>query len=105
MSARRVILAKATGAGDSIDFDVTTVPITLSIYPKANFAAETGNLVIKNEDGTYDDVYKDGTQVQLGATKPAITIVGGGTFRIEFAARTSAIGAAIIEAPGPRFSH
>ena len=104
MSARQVILAKATGSGDSDPFDVITMPITVTIYPKANYGSDTGNLVIKNEDGTWDDVYKDAVQVKLSSTNPQLTVTGGGTYRIEFSARTSAIGVARIEAPGTKFS-
>jgi len=88
-----VILAKATGADNSSDIKMGKRPVTVSIYPEANFAAETGDLAKKNEDGTYDDQYlTDGTQIRLSATLPSFTITGGGIYRIEFAARTSAIG-------------
>jgi hypothetical protein len=89
-----VILAKATGAGNSIDFTVSAFPMTVRVYPKANLATEVGYLKQKNPDGTYDDVYDlSGTVIALGATMPQVYIVGPGTYRVEFAARTSAIGA------------
>ena len=99
MSQTQNILIKATGAGNSSDVTVHKIPITVSIFPKANFGADTGNLTMKNTDGTYDDVYRDGTQVQLTATNPQYIIYGGGVFRIEFSARTAAIGADATEGP------
>lgn len=95
-----VLLVAATGAANSDDFAVDRVPITVSIYPEANFAAETGDLAKKNPDGTYDDQYtKAGDQIRLSATLPSFVVSGGGTFRIEFSARTAAIGVSIQEAP------
>ncbi len=91
------ILAKATGVADSDDFNVLAgQPVTISIYPEANFAAEVGKLVKKNLDGTYDQVYTFETTpraIELGATRAHATISGMGTYRLEFAARTAAIGA------------
>ena len=97
MASEEVLLAKATGAANSKDFDVIGVPVTVRVYPKANLAAETGVLVQKNPDGTYDDVYDmSNTQIALGATMPQVSVHGAGTYRVEFAARTSAIGVSIM---------
>jgi hypothetical protein len=88
-----VILAKATGAGNSADFIVRPgVPVSIAAYPEANLGADTGALVLKNPDGTYDAVYLDGSAVELSATRPQMIVDMLGTFRIEFSARTAAIG-------------
>ena len=92
------VLAKATGAGNSDEFTVSDKPLTVKAYPVANMAAETGKLVEKNPDGTYDAVYTvDGTEVALGATLPSFIVDGGGPFRVEYAARTAAVGVTIQE--------
>ena len=97
MASEAVLLAKATGAANSEDFQVIGVPITIRVYPKANLAAETGLLKQKNPDGTYDDVYDLlGTVIALGASMPQVSVTGAGTFRVEFSARTSAIGVSIM---------
>lgn len=88
-----IILAPGTGAANSDDFDVRNVPKVVSVYPEANLAAETGILKRKNTDGTYSTVQKDGTDVALGDTAQQYVIYGSGTYRLEFAARTAAIGA------------
>lgn len=94
MSNDIVILAKATGAGNSDDVDVYPgAPATLSIFPEANFGSDVGALMKKNPDGTYDQVYDDAlAAIELKATKPHIIVDASGTFRIEFSARTAAIG-------------
>ena len=99
MSQLQTPLAAATGAANSSPIQVHNVPITVSVFPEANLASETGDLAKLNSQGTYDDVYKDGSQVQLSATNPQVTIYGGGTYRVECAARTSAWGVDMIEAP------
>jgi hypothetical protein len=97
MSEPSIVLAKATGAGNSVDFTVSGLPVNVRAYPKANLAAEVGYLKQKNPDDTYDDVYDlNGTVIALGATMPQVMIVGAGTYRVEFAARTSAIGVDIL---------
>ena len=93
------VLAKATGAGNSDDFNVSDKPLHVKAYPVANMAAETGLLKQKNPDGTYDVVYDlAGTQAALGATLPSLLVEGAGTYRVEYAARTSAVGVTIEEA-------
>jgi len=88
-----IILAKATGAANSSDFTVSAFDTTVSVYPKANLASEVGNLKQKNPDGTYDDVYDiNNNLIALGATLPSVNVEGAGVYRVEFAARTSAIG-------------
>lgn len=94
-----VILAKATGAGNSSDIVVDKYPLTVIIYPEANFGADTADLKIQNPDGTYDDVYDDNGQVILSASRPQAKIVGAGVYRLEFAARTAAIGAYTVAGP------
>ena len=99
MSEATIVLAKATGAANSSDFDVSNVPLTVHAYPVANMAAETGLVKKKNPDGTYDAVYDmGGTQAALGATLPQIMLDGAGTYRVEYAARTAAVGVTIEEA-------
>ena len=102
MSLQVEILAKATGAANSSEFEVDARPVTVGMYPEANFAAETAQLQIKNPDGTWDDVYDDNGLILLGATRPQETVWGGGTFRLEFIARTSAMGAYQQTGPGGR---
>jgi len=93
-----VVLAKGTGAANSADFNVGDKPLHVLAYPVANMASEVGNLVEKNPDGTYQAVYNSGgTLVALGATWPSYTLTSGRTFRVEWAARTSAIGVVISE--------
>lgn len=97
MASEEVLLTKATGSANSNDFSVYGVPVTVRVYPKANLASETGLLKQKNPDGTYDDVYDLlGTVIALGASMPQVSILGAGTYRIEFSARTSAIGVTIL---------
>ncbi len=90
-----IILVKATGAGDSDDFVVSKGwPQTITIYPVANVGVDVGNLVLKNPDGTYDPVYDDaGVAIQFTATALSRIVDGLGTYRVEFADRTAAIGA------------
>jgi len=100
MSAREPILSKATGAGNSDDVFVDKIPVTLSIYPEANYGTDKGDLKMKNADNTYDKQYLlDGTQIQLSSTLPSCIVTGGGIFRIEFSARNAAIGASKQDAP------
>jgi len=88
-----IILAKATGAANSSDFTVSAFDTTVRVYPKANLAAEVGYLKQKNPDGTYDDVYDiNNNVIALGATLPQVNVEGAGVYRVEFAARTAAIG-------------
>jgi hypothetical protein len=96
------ILPKATGAANSDGFLVDSRALTVGIYPEANLGAEVATLQIQNPDGTWDDVYDENGVVQLGATRIQETIWGGGTFRLEFAARTLAIGAYVQGGPGGR---
>lgn len=93
------ILTKATGAGNSDDFTVDQFPLTVVIYPEANFGSDEGDLKILNPDGTYDDVYDDNGQVVLSASRPQAKVVGAGTYRLEFSARTAAIGAYTVAGP------
>lgn len=102
MSQQTEILAKATGAANSNSVEVHHRPITVGIYPEANLGAEVATLQIENPDGTWDDVYDENGVIQLGATRIQETIWGGGTFRLEFAARTLAIGAYMQSGPGGR---
>ncbi|MBT8439841.1 MAG: hypothetical protein KJO91_08950 [Gammaproteobacteria bacterium] len=98
MADPTVVLAKATGAGNSAEFTVSNVPLHVKAYPVANMAAETGVLKEKNPDGTFDAVYlTDGTAIALGATLPSVLLNGGGPYRVEYAARTSAVGVTIQE--------
>lgn len=91
------VLAKGTGAANSSDITVSAFDTTVRVYPKANLAAEVGYLKQKNPDGTYDDVYDlAGTVIALGAAMPQVMIEGAGVYRVEFAARTSAIGVDVI---------
>ena len=87
-----VILAKATGAGNSNEFTVINTPVVIAAYPEANYGSDTGELALKNPDGTYDDVFANGAVVALSATNPAFIVYGAGTYRIEFSARAAAIG-------------
>ncbi len=88
------ILAKATGAGNSDDFDVTQgAPATLSAYPSANLGSDTGALVKKNPDNTYDPVPDTGgVAITLRAAHPFVVVHGMGRYRIEYSARAAAIG-------------
>ena len=95
MALQVSILAKATGAGNTSDFEVSREPVTVAIYPEANIGTDTAILHKKNPDGTYDSVYKDGAEVELSASEPAVVIYGGGVYRLEFTGRTAAIGAYI----------
>ena len=94
-----VVLAKATGAGNSADFIVNRTPVTVSAYPEANFGSDTGELARKNPDGTYDDVFANGAVVACSATNPQFIVYGAGTYRIEFSARTAAIGVVYEASP------
>ncbi len=97
MLSEEVLLTKATGSANSKDFQIYGVPVTIRVYPKANLASETGLLKQKNPDDTYDDVYDlNGTVIALGATMPQVSISGAGEYRVEFSARTSAIGVTIL---------
>jgi len=88
------ILVKGTGAANSDEFTVSVGnPQTVSIYPEANFGADIGILMKKNADETFDQVFLDGAVVEIGATNPQVLVVGLGVYRLEFAARTAAIGA------------
>lgn len=93
------ILAPGTGAANSADFAVRNVAKVVMIYPEANIGSDTGLLVRKAPDGTYVDVYDDGTAVSLSATKPQAIIYGSGTYRLEFSGRTAAIGATAEDSP------
>jgi len=99
---QQVLLEKGTGAANSNGFLVDSRAVTIGIYPEANLGAEVAQLQIKNPDGTWDDVYDENGAVQLGAARIQETIWGGGTFRLEFAARTLAIGAYMQSGPGGR---
>ena len=93
-----IVLVKATGAGNSDDFTVSDKPLHVLAYPVADMASEVGNVVEKTPDGTYQAVYDSGgTLVALGATNPSHTLTSGRTFRVEWAARTAAIGVVTSE--------
>lgn len=87
----QVLLAAATGAGPSTSFEVKFAdrpmesrPVTVSMGPRADIgAAEFGDLQKSNDGGvTWDDVYENGAQVQLGLTNNVIVLHGPGLFRI-----------------------
>jgi hypothetical protein len=94
MSNEIIILAKAVGAGNTADFKPSpNAPVTISVYPEANLGTDVGYLVKKNPDGTYDSTYHDnGAVISISALRPHIIVSASGTFRVEFAARTAAIG-------------
>ncbi len=89
-----IILAKATGPGETADFVVSKGwPQTITIYPAANVGSDVGLLKIKNPDGTYDPVYDDsGIAIQFTATALNRIVDGLGTYHVIFATRASAIG-------------
>ncbi len=89
-----IILVKATGIANSDEFVVRKGwPQTIQAYPAANLGAEVGNLVFKNPDGTYDPVTDElGAAIQFTATALQHIVDGLGTYRVEWAARTLAIG-------------
>ena len=92
----KIVLAKATGAGNSEDFSVLDTAINICLYPEAALLdAENFNLMIKDPDDTYVEVFDSAGQVQLNGLNPQITIIGPGTYRLEAAARTTATGAFI----------
>lgn len=89
-----IIMTKGTGAANSDDFEVVDRPINVCIYPEAALLdAEYHNLMIKDPDGTYVEVFDSAGQVRLCGLQPQITIIGPGTYRLEAAARTTATGA------------
>ena len=91
-----IILAVATGAGNSDDFTVSDNPINICLYPEAALLdAESHNLMIKDPAGTYVEVFDSAGQVQLNGLNPQITIIAPGVYRTEASARTTATGAFI----------
>ncbi len=88
-----IILAKATGVGDSDEFEVHPgLPVTIAAYPSANMGLDVGTLKLKNPDDTFDPVYKNDVIVTVKATNPSIVVSGLGIFRVEFPTRAAAIG-------------
>lgn len=91
-----IVMEKGTGAANSDDFTVDAAAINVCLYPEAALLdSEYHNLMIKDPDGTYVEVYDSAGQVRLCGLQPQITIIGPGTYRLEAAARTTATGAFI----------
>lgn len=94
------IAAKATGTGQSSTFDVQRHPVTVQIYPGANLSGATADLQRLDPDGTYVDVYDENGKVTLSDTRPQEVVYGTGTFRLNFTARASAVGASYSTSTG-----
>jgi len=93
MSDAIQLLDKGTGAANSDPIDIDSLPVTLKAYPVSNMAAEVGAVVEKNPDGTWDPMFDLlGTEIKLGATLPSVVVEGITTVRVEYSARTSAVG-------------
>ena len=97
----RIVLASATGAGDSSE---VLVPegrsATFVMGDRGDLAAETGDVQIKHPfTDTWDDLYLGGSQQQLSATNNAITVYGPGRYRVSCSARTTAFGVAVYIDP------
>lgn len=92
-----IIETPATGSGNSQDFVVDSTSINVCVYPQSALVddSEFANLTIKDPAGTYVEVHDSAGQVQLHGANPQVTIVAPGVYRLEWSARTAAIGAFI----------
>lgn len=95
-----IIETAATGAGTSDSFNIShPYPgVLLQIYPKANLSGTTADLQVQEPDGSgWGDCYDDNGKITLSDSRPQEVVYGPGTFRLNFTARTSSVGAGITK--------
>lgn len=96
-----IIRAPVDTAGQSDTFYVVNLPVRVSLYPVASLvAAEYADLQQEDPAGTFGNVFErapDGTgaQVRMSATVTDIVVSATGTYRLNFADPTNAVGAYI----------
>lgn len=86
-----------TGTSDSVEIAVPYPGVTFQIYPKANLSGTTADLQIEEPGGGWGDAYDDNGKITLSDTRPQEVVYGPGTFRLNFTARTSSVGAGITQ--------
>lgn len=91
----RIILAPATGAGQSQQFECDGVrPVTVELHAASGLtAAEYADIQTTKDNGTsWQDLYYDGSQIRLTNTSTSVTVYGPGIYRVDKEATTNAAG-------------
>jgi hypothetical protein len=83
----------ASGTTDSVQSDDFAVGVTpVMVFAFGTLGSDTGDLQVRQSDGTYSDVYDTDGQVQLSATRPQVLINAPGTYRVDVTTRTGSWG-------------
>ena len=98
-----IIRAPSADAGVSATFYVDKYPIRVSLYPVASLTvSEWADLQIEDPAGTFGNVFDPtfsgaSAQVRMSTVCTDILVKNSGTYRINFANPTNAVGAYIRE--------
>lgn len=88
------LIAAATGAANSAAFKTTTTNSPpVSFVANGLGSSETVDIQVSHNGGTtWQDLYLDGTQVQLTSTNVMATLYGPGTYRASKGTTAAAVG-------------